>query len=176
MMKISAAVVIWILRQTWLWNKRADVSWVANNSTWKSLGYNTLHLQTWKIVWLLISYLWDFWLKAARVEKFLKFLLGLCVFLGCSSSHIFLVWNFYRQKMTIFAHFFQSVTCPKKCREGSPCVGFHFLGFYTHFISKIRFGILRWISFHIRKIRVSYLSIKLIFAFILSFSCFMHPD
>ena len=71
------------------------------------------------------------------MKSFLK-LFGLCVFLGCSSSHIFLVWNFYRQKMTIFAHFFQSVTCPKKCRVGwSPCVGFHFLGFYTHFISKI---------------------------------------
>ena len=133
------SVVIWILRQTWLWNKRADVSWVANNSTWKSLGYNTLHLQTWKIVWLLISYLWDFWLKEARVEKFLKLLLGLCVFLGCSSSHIFLVWNFYRQKMTIFAHFFQSVTCPKKCRVGSPCVGFHFLGFSFQKLSFLNF-------------------------------------
>ena len=169
MMKISAAVVIWILRQTWLWNKRADVSWVANNSTWKSLGYNTLHLQTWKIVWLLISYLWDFWLKEARVEKFLKLLLGLCVFLGCSSSHIFLVWNFYRQKMTIFAHFFQSVTCPKKMpRRVTLCGISLFRILHTFHFKNCRFWILRWISFHIRKVRVLY--------FILSFSCFMHPD
>ena len=103
---------------------------------WVTIRYTC---KPWKIVWLLISYLWDFWLKEARVEKFLKLLLGLCVFLGCSSSHIFLVWNFYRQKMTIFAHFFQSVTCPKKCRVGSPCVGFHFLGFSFQKLSFLNF-------------------------------------